>query len=69
MTGYIVMRHVFNMRDPGGPPFGMGAMSPRDCWRYEQSLSRYKDRHGKPSELIAGEIGQIRGFRIVKLKG
>lgn len=51
------VRHTFNLRDPGGPPLGLGRMSARDQWRYAQSLSRFRARYGEPQPLIAGEIG------------
>lgn len=59
------VRHVFRMRDPGGPPMGLGRMSARDQWRYAQSLRRFRERHGEPPPLLVGEIGMIDGFRIM----
>lgn len=54
--------HTFRPRDPGGPPMGLGRMSARDVWRYEQSLSRFKAKYGAPPKFITGEIGHIESF-------
>lgn len=62
---WVPVRHTFRQRDPGGPPLGLGRMSARDQWRYAQSLSRFRERHGEPPPLFTGEIGRIDGFRIV----
>ncbi|MDP3139807.1 MAG: hypothetical protein Q8N17_26155 [Burkholderiaceae bacterium] len=56
--------HNFRMRDPGGPPLGLGQMSARDRYRYARSLERFRNRHGEPVPLMRGEVGQILGFVI-----
>jgi hypothetical protein len=55
--------HHFRMRDPGGPPMGLGRLSPRDEWRYQQSLARFRARRGEPEPVLRGEVGLILGFR------
>jgi hypothetical protein len=55
--------HTFRLRDPGEAPLGMGRISARDRWRYDQSLSRFKANHGEPPRVRTGEIGSIDGFR------
>ena len=57
--------HAFRERDPGGEPLGLGRMSARDQWRYQQSLRRFRERHGEPAPLIRGEVGQFLGIVIV----
>jgi hypothetical protein len=42
-------------------------MSARDRWRYDESLRRFRLRHGETKPLLTGEIGRIDGFRIVTL--
>lgn len=54
--------HTFRPRDPCGPPLGLGAMSPRDSWRYQRSLERFRSHYGEPKPLMRGEVGEILGF-------
>ena len=58
-------RHCFKLRDPCGPPLGLGRMSARDAWRYDRSVARFSARFGEPKPLLRGEIGQIDEFRII----
>lgn len=62
---WVPVFHTFRQRDPGGPPLGLGRMSARDRWRYDESLRRFRLRHGEPKPILTGEIGTIDGFRIV----
>jgi hypothetical protein len=65
---WVPVRHTFRQRDPGGQPLGLGRMSARDRWRYDQSLFRFRTHYGEPKSLLTGEIGSIDGFRIVTNK-
>ena len=57
--------HCFKLRDPCGPPLGLGLMSARDAWRYDRSMARFRARFVEPKPLLRGEIGQIDEFRII----
>lgn len=58
--------HTFRPRDPCGPPMGLGRMSARDVWRYEQSLLRFNKKYGAPPKLISGEIGWFEEFVFIE---
>jgi len=58
--------HDFRPKDPGGSPMGLGKMSARDRWRYDQSLARFRAKYGEPKPLIRGEIGTFDCVRIIK---